>query len=71
MSTASSIEYGRGVSTRNPTFTRNPNFDKLKNPPKEKNMAEYGWGNVEDLEKSAIESNYMFNPISLTHLYEF
>merc|ERR1712037_218413 len=50
LSTASSIEYGRGVSTRNPTFTRNPNFDKLKNPPKEKNMAEYGWGNVEDLE---------------------
>ncbi|CBY08325.1 unnamed protein product [Oikopleura dioica] len=54
LSTASSIEYGRGISAgnykQNTTFTINPNFNMIKNKPKEKNMAEFGWGNVEDLE---------------------
>jgi len=55
VSTASSIEYGRGISAgnykQNTTFTINPNFNMIKNKPKEKNMAEFGWGNVEDLGK--------------------
>jgi hypothetical protein len=73
VSTASSIEYGRGVSTGNPTFTRNPNFDKLKNPPKEKNMAEFGWGNIEDLGKSSsyyIDSLIFSKPFHINITFE-
>ncbi|CAG5098652.1 Oidioi.mRNA.OKI2018_I69.XSR.g15860.t1.cds [Oikopleura dioica] len=32
-----------------PSF-RNPNHNKLKNPPKEKNMAEFGWGHLHEVE---------------------